>query len=239
MAVSFFQLLLLHTHTMKNGTCAGGKYSKVHVTILLCFSMDHGTRQKLFVIEKSAKPRDLRWLPAHYKSNSKACMTSVLFSECLVELVRQIAAKRWKILLLLSNCSMCYVDPCLTNTTCMQEEMSDAAVVVGFIVTRKVMTVKRRTVISRPLNNVPWTWSQICGCLWCHVASVMNCCSRWTKLRGWQKLMPYSNKYVCLCSYSLLGRSCHSYCLDVILYAVASHIAILQYSGLMFPSASL
>ncbi|XP_064477290.1 tigger transposable element-derived protein 6-like [Ornithodoros turicata] len=77
----FFQLLPSHTHALRNETCAGGKHSKVRVTVLLCCNMDGSDRQKLFVIGKSAKPRDFRSLyslPVHYRSNSKAWMTKVL-----------------------------------------------------------------------------------------------------------------------------------------------------------------
>ncbi|XP_064468650.1 tigger transposable element-derived protein 6-like [Ornithodoros turicata] len=106
------------THTCIEERDAGGKHSKVRVTVLLCCNMDGSDRQKLFVIGKSAKPRDFRSLyslPVRYRSNSKAWMTKVLFAEWLVELDQEMARKGRKILLLLDNCSAHRVNPRLSN----------------------------------------------------------------------------------------------------------------------------
>lgn len=155
----FFQLLPSHTHALKNESCAGGKHSKVRVTVLLCCNMDGSDRQKLFVIGKSAKPRDFRnlySLPVRYRSNAKAWMTKVLFAEWLVELDQQMAAKGRKILLLLDNCSAHRVNPRLTNvdllflppnSTCKTQPL-DMGIIANFKVCYK------RRVIERILHDI-------------------------------------------------------------------------------------
>lgn len=155
----FFQLLPSHTHAMKGETCAGGKHSKVRVTVLLCCNMDGSDRRKLFVIGKSAKPRDFRnlhSLPVRYRSNTKAWMTKALFEEWLLELDQEMATKRRKILLLLDNCSAHRVSPRLTNvellflpanSTCKTQPL-DMGIIANF-----KLCYKRR-VIERILHSL-------------------------------------------------------------------------------------
>ena len=66
------------------------------------------TRYLFFCIGKSQKPRSFRGhltLPTEYKTNSKAWMTSYIFTEWLRKLDNRMSLQRKKIALLLDNCS--------------------------------------------------------------------------------------------------------------------------------------
>lgn len=68
----FYQMLPDKTHSMKGESCAGGKHSKVRVTVLLCTNMNGSDRRMPFVIGKSKKPRCFR--------NHVPCATGTILS---------------------------------------------------------------------------------------------------------------------------------------------------------------
>lgn len=138
----FFQMLPSKTHSLKGDPCAGGKHSKVRVSVLLCANMDGSHRLKPFVIGKSKKPVCFKneHIPVRYRNNKKAWMTRELFEEWLVEFDRVIEGQGRKVVLLLDNCSAHNVRPKLTsvelaflppNTTAGLQPL-DAGVIANF-----------------------------------------------------------------------------------------------------------
>lgn len=87
-------------------TCAGGKLSKVRITVLVAANMSGTEKRKLLVIGKSANPRCFKnkSLPVKYKANSKAWMTSEIFKSELREWDEKLKMENRKILLLVDNC---------------------------------------------------------------------------------------------------------------------------------------
>ena len=67
--------------------CAGGKLSKVRITVLVAANMSGTEKRKLLVIGKSANPRCFKnkTLPVKHKANTKAWMTSDIFASELRE----------------------------------------------------------------------------------------------------------------------------------------------------------
>ena len=86
---------------------SGVKVMKERLTILLACSQT-GEKLKPLVIGKSNKPRcfkniDVRKLPILWRSNSKAWMTSAIFTEWLKDINKEMARQKRKILLLIDN----------------------------------------------------------------------------------------------------------------------------------------
>ncbi|XP_064468531.1 tigger transposable element-derived protein 4-like [Ornithodoros turicata] len=80
----FYQLLPSATHALKGENCAGGKHSKVRLTVFLCSNMDGSDLRKPFVIGKSKKPcgfSNPASVLVRYSHNQKAWMTRALFQE--------------------------------------------------------------------------------------------------------------------------------------------------------------
>lgn len=103
----FYRLLPDKTFCFKGDSCHGGKQSKERITAMVCANMDGSEKLPLMVIGKFERPRcfkNVKTLPATYKFNKKAWMTSVIFTEWLRKLDRQFTAQRRKILMLVDNC---------------------------------------------------------------------------------------------------------------------------------------
>ncbi|XP_050339622.1 tigger transposable element-derived protein 4-like [Bactrocera neohumeralis] len=103
----FFKCLPDETLTFKNQKCYGGKNSKQQVTLMLAANMDGSEKFKILLIGKSAKPRcfrGIKWLPVHYKANSKAWMTVQIFEEWVLNLDKRFQSTGRKILLFIDNC---------------------------------------------------------------------------------------------------------------------------------------
>lgn len=76
-------------------SCVGGKLSKMSITVLVAANMSRTEKRNLFIIGKSANPRcfKVKTLPIKHISNSKAWMTSSLFTEELLQLDTDL---KWK-----------------------------------------------------------------------------------------------------------------------------------------------
>jgi len=99
----FYKLLLSRTLQTKDETCHGGKQSKDRLTVMVTANMDGTEKLKLLVIGKFQNPKcfkGIKSLPATYKWNKKAWMTSEIF----VPWVREIDRKR-KVLLFVDSCA--------------------------------------------------------------------------------------------------------------------------------------
>ena len=78
----FYQLTPDKTLEFKNVQCHGGKRSKERLTVMVCCNMSGSDKTPLLVLGKSEKPRcfkNVKSLPAEYKANKKAWMTSEIF----------------------------------------------------------------------------------------------------------------------------------------------------------------
>lgn len=102
----FYKLTPDKTLKFQGESCSGGKLSKVRITVLVAANMSGTDKRKLFIIGKSATPRCFKnkTLPIKYRSNSKAWMTSNLFTEELQQWDAELKKKKRKILLLVDNC---------------------------------------------------------------------------------------------------------------------------------------
>lgn len=102
----FYKLTPDKTLKFQGERCAGGKLSKVRITVLVTANMSGTEKRKLFVIGKSVNPRCFKnkTLPVKYRSNSKAWMTSDLFTEELLQWDTELKKKNRKIILLVDNC---------------------------------------------------------------------------------------------------------------------------------------
>lgn len=114
----FWCLLPDSTHTFKGSTCSGGKRSKDRLTVL-CGASALGEKLPLFVIAKSKMPRCFRGerVPLMFEANSRAWMTSELFSHYVRRLDRRMAKSKRKIALILDNCPAHTTMEGLTNIT--------------------------------------------------------------------------------------------------------------------------
>ncbi|KAL4098294.1 hypothetical protein QTP88_022932 [Uroleucon formosanum] len=80
----FYKCLPDSTLTFKNEKCHGGKNSKERITVMLAANMDGSQKLKPLMIGKFANPRyfkNVKSFPLIYRSNKKAWMTDVLFTE--------------------------------------------------------------------------------------------------------------------------------------------------------------
>lgn len=102
----FYKLTPDKTLKFVGETCAGGKMSKVRITVLVAANMSGTEKRKLLVIGKSANPRCFKnkMLPVKYRANNKAWMTSNLFTEELLQWDAELQKNKRKILLLVDNC---------------------------------------------------------------------------------------------------------------------------------------
>lgn len=76
-ACLFYKITPNTTLKFVGESCAGGKLSKVRITVLIAANTSGTEKRKLLVIGKSANPRCFKnkFLPVKYKANSKAWMT--------------------------------------------------------------------------------------------------------------------------------------------------------------------
>ncbi|XP_063918645.1 tigger transposable element-derived protein 4-like [Zophobas morio] len=103
----FYQMTPDKTLKFVGESCAGGKLSKLRITVLVAANMSGTEKRKLLVIGKSANPRCFKnkQLPVKYKSNRNAWMTSEIFTNELLEWDEQLKQKNRKIVLLVDNCT--------------------------------------------------------------------------------------------------------------------------------------
>lgn len=102
----FYQMLPDRCLTTANHS-KGTKKAKNRITLVVCANADGSEKDKLLVIGKSANPRCFRnfqhRLYCEYRSNKKAWMTSVLFSDWLHDFDRRMRSAGRKVLLLMDN----------------------------------------------------------------------------------------------------------------------------------------
>lgn len=105
----FYRQLPTRTLVKMGESCKGGKKAKERITVLFCCSAT-GEKIKPMVIGNAARPRvfkqnniDIKNLPVEWKSNKKAWMTGLLFTEWLKNLDMAMRRQKRKILLLVDN----------------------------------------------------------------------------------------------------------------------------------------
>ncbi|XP_049311737.1 tigger transposable element-derived protein 4-like [Bactrocera dorsalis] len=80
----FYKLTPNQTLKFRGEKCLGGKLSKERLTVLIAANMSGTIKRKLLVIGKPKRPRcfkNVRSLPVDYVSNSRAWMTSDIFTK--------------------------------------------------------------------------------------------------------------------------------------------------------------
>ncbi|XP_064468658.1 tigger transposable element-derived protein 4-like [Ornithodoros turicata] len=106
--VLYYKLPPNKTITYKDDSCAGGKRSKVRITVMVCANATGTERCRLLAIGKASKPRcfkGIRTYPVDYKANTKAWMTAKIFADWVRTLDRKFASQGRKILLFVDNCT--------------------------------------------------------------------------------------------------------------------------------------
>ena len=96
------------TLQLKGEKCFGGKKAKERLSVLLCSNMDGSDFLKPLVIGKYEKPRCFKGvnsLPVIYRANKRAWMTSVIFTEWLRIVDRQMVSQKRSILMFVDNCA--------------------------------------------------------------------------------------------------------------------------------------
>ena len=104
----FYKCLPDRTLTFKNEKCHGGKNSKERMTVMLAANMDGSQKLKPLMIGKFANPRcfkNVKSFPLMYRSNKKAWMTGVLFTEWLLCIDVDMKKANRKILMFVDNCT--------------------------------------------------------------------------------------------------------------------------------------
>ena len=102
----FYQQLPTKSFHLKGERCAGGKFSKVHLTGLAVGNAA-GEKLPMFAIGKAEKPRCFKGvisLPCQYKPQRKSWMDSEIFSDYLRKLDTKFDAEGIKIVLIIDNC---------------------------------------------------------------------------------------------------------------------------------------
>ena len=91
----------------KNDPCVGTKQNKCRVTILPCANMTGTEKRRLLVIGKYENPRALKGrkhkLKCTYTSNTKAWMTSLVFTDWLKKWNHKLSREGRRIALVLDN----------------------------------------------------------------------------------------------------------------------------------------
>ncbi|XP_049315831.1 tigger transposable element-derived protein 4-like [Bactrocera dorsalis] len=103
----FYKLTPNQTLKFRGEKCLGGKLSKERLTVLIAANMSGTIKRKLLVIGKPKRPRcfkNVRSLPVDYVSNSRAWMTSDIFTKWVRDWDRELEKTKKKILLLVDNC---------------------------------------------------------------------------------------------------------------------------------------
>ena len=101
----FYQQLPTKPFHLKGERCAGGKFSKVHLTGLAAGNAA-GEKLPMFVIGKTEKPRCFKGvtsLPCQYKPQRKSWMDSKIFSDYVRKLDTKFDVEGRKIVLVIDN----------------------------------------------------------------------------------------------------------------------------------------
>lgn len=104
----FYKCLPDRTLTFKNEKCHGGKNSKERITVMLVANMDGSQKLKPLMIGKFSNPRcfkNVKSFRLMYRSNKKAWMTGVLFTEWLLCIDVDMKKANRKILMFVDNCT--------------------------------------------------------------------------------------------------------------------------------------
>ena len=101
----YFKALPSGTLTVKGSIPSGGKVLKDRITMLLLCNQN-GSEKFIFTIGKSKSPRcfhRVRQLPVKYFANSKAWMTSEIWSQIITQLDQDFYSRKRKIILFVDN----------------------------------------------------------------------------------------------------------------------------------------
>lgn len=103
----FFKMLPDRTLSSSGESCASGKLSKEHVTVMVGANATSTENLPLLVIGKARNPRcfkAVRTLPVEYESNSKAWITQSLFEQYIRKLDRKFVRQSKKVIFFVDNC---------------------------------------------------------------------------------------------------------------------------------------
>uniref|UniRef100_H3AM58 HTH CENPB-type domain-containing protein n=1 Tax=Latimeria chalumnae TaxID=7897 RepID=H3AM58_LATCH len=84
---------------IKGKNCHGGKHCKKRITVMVAADMDSSEKLKLLIIGKNVKS-----LPVDHKANTRAWMTSNIFSEWVKKFDRKMECQKRKVLVFIDNC---------------------------------------------------------------------------------------------------------------------------------------
>ena len=115
----FYQCLPNNTFTLPAEKASRGmKESKQRLTMLIGANMSGEDKLDPLIIGKSANPccfRGIRHIPLPYLSNTKAWMTSQVWTEWMNKFDRRMRMERRKVALIIDNCRAHPIVPNLTN----------------------------------------------------------------------------------------------------------------------------
>jgi hypothetical protein len=103
----FWRLVPNNTYVVKGKKFKTGKKSKERLSVLICANSTGTEKLKPLAIGRSHKPRCFRGhksIPVIYRNNQTSWMTSVIFTEFVTKLNRDILKQNRKILLIIDNC---------------------------------------------------------------------------------------------------------------------------------------
>ncbi|XP_050338066.1 tigger transposable element-derived protein 4-like [Bactrocera neohumeralis] len=161
----FYKLTPNQTLKFRGEKCLGGKLSKERLTVLIAANMSGTIKRKLLVIGKSKRPRcfkNVRSLPVDYVSNSRAWMTSDIFTKWVRDWDRELKKTKKKILLLVDNCpahpkiddlrsiTLVFLPP---NTTSILQPMDQGVIRAFKSYFRKFLVLKLINVHDNIKNN--------------------------------------------------------------------------------------
>ena len=187
----FYKCIPEKSYCIKSQPCIGGKQSKERISILLTANMSGNDKMQIVVIGKSMNPRcfkNVKHLPVDYYANSKAWMTSDIFSKWIKKVDRTMRIQGRKIVLLVDNCSahphcddlqnvkLVFLPP---NTTSLLQPM-DQGIIQNFKHHyRKLLAHKKLAAIEQKedfnenllgaLHNVKKAWGFV------EPATILNC----------------------------------------------------------------
>jgi len=94
--------------TLKKNKCHSGKNSKERITVMLAVNMDGSQKLKPLMIGQfadSCRFKNIKSFPLMYRSNTKAWMIGVLFTEWLLCINADMKKANRKILIFVDNCT--------------------------------------------------------------------------------------------------------------------------------------
>ena len=103
----FYRCLPSRTLATKGETCSGDKIPKDRITLMVAANMNGTEKLPLLTIGRFEKPRcmkNVKSLPAVWKANRKAWMTSQIFEEWLKKLDRKMLMQGRSIAMIVDNC---------------------------------------------------------------------------------------------------------------------------------------